>query len=224
MRIIDPQAATLDAMAAEPAVPRARLQLDWIRQRFVDPPVWQPELTDEHRYAVSERPTRAASVLIILVVRESGLNLLLTRRTAHLAHHPGQISFPGGAVEPEDQDAVQTALRESFEEIGLDPARVEVLGELPLYHTVTGYQVTPIVAAVRDLGTLTKDDNEVDEIFEVPLEFLMNGNHHQIRSMPIRGAEQPPIRRSFYAMPYRDYFIWGATAGMLRNLFHFLRA
>jgi 8-oxo-dGTP pyrophosphatase MutT (NUDIX family) len=165
--------------------------------------------------------------LIALVQREHGLTVLFTRRTTHLSQHAGQISFPGGGSEPQDKDPIETALRETREEIGLGSDRVDVIGQLPPYHTVTGYRVIPVVGVVTDMPSLTPDENEVEEIFEVPLQFLMNGAVHQRRTILIPGDESREFQRShrtFYAMPYQNYFIWGATAGMLRNLFHFLRA
>jgi 8-oxo-dGTP pyrophosphatase MutT (NUDIX family) len=223
MIIFDPQSAEIEGIAGEAAVDPARLNLDWIRNRFITPPVWQSEFTDEHRLSPTVQ-FKNASVLIALVQREHGLNLLFTRRTAHLSQHAGQISFPGGRAELHDEDAIQTALRESQEEIGLDKSYVEILGRLPDYHTVTGYRVTLVVGAVADIPLLHSDPNEVDEVFEVPLAFLMDGGAHQRRSIAINAAEGQIVKRFFYAMPYQDYFIWGATAGMLRNLFHFLRA
>jgi 8-oxo-dGTP pyrophosphatase MutT (NUDIX family) len=165
---------------------------------------------------------RPASVLVPLVLRDDGLHVLLTQRTAHLTDHAGQISFPGGRVEEGDRDPVATALRESEEEIGLPARMVDVLGPLPEYRTVTGYRVTPVVALIERPFTLQLDTFEVSEAFEVPLAFLMDPVNHERRLY--RYAE---IARTFYAMPYqaaRRYFIWGATAAMLRNFYHFLRA
>lgn len=224
MIIFDPHSSHLDSVAQEPALDASRLQPDWIRNRFLHAPDWQPEQTDEHRLSLRHNQFKNASVLIALVQREQGLQVLLTRRNAQLSQHAGQISFPGGLAEPEDGDAIQTALRESQEEIGLAPDRVEILGQLPHYYTVTGYRVTPVVGCVSVPGQFKADAAEVAEIFEVPLEFLMNGSAHQIRSVELKAPDSETGRRTFYAMPYHDHFIWGATAGMLRNLFHFLRA
>ena len=196
-----------------------------IRQRFVSPPAWLPELVDEARR--SERPPAAASVLVALVLR-SEITVLLTQRTAHLHDHPSQISFPGGRVEPEDVDAVATALREAHEEIGLEAEAVEVLGPLPTYTTGTGFVVTPVVGLVRPGLTLRADPFEVAEVFEVPLAWLMNPANHQRHAVEIGG-----MRREFLSIPWagtdatgqpRRYFIWGATAAMLRNLYRFLAA
>ncbi len=136
--------------------------------------------------------------------------------------HAGQISFPGGRVEEYDASPVATALRETEEEIGLGAGLIEVVGALPEYTTVTGYRVTPVVGLIEQPFALTLDSFEVSEAFEVPLAFLMDPAHHERRVVLAGGAP-----RTFYAMPYqaaRRYFIWGATAAMLRNLYHFLRA
>lgn len=215
--LFDPQSLPIDAIAGEPALALERLAPGWLRQRFSSHPEWSPELSDESLRARAE-PT-AASVLVPLVQRDAGLTLLLTQRTAHLTDHAGQISFPGGRAEDYDESPIATALREAEEEIGLARHHVEVLGTLPDYFTGTGYRVTPVVGLVQPPFELRADAGEVAEIFEVPLAFLMDGANHQRLSVQLEGA-----RRSFYAMPYERFFIWGATAGMLRNLFHFLRA
>ncbi len=218
--VFDPTQAQIDALANEPAVPPMRLTPDWLRRRFSEPVHWTPEFGAEAEMNFSGRPPVAAAVLVPLVARADELRLLLTLRTAHLHDHAGQVSFPGGRVDPDDSDAIATALRETEEEIGLARRHIEVIGSLPDYQTGTGFTVTPVVGLVHPPFDLAADDFEVAEIFEVPMSHLMNGANHELRS-----AEFPnrPGRRSFYAMPYRDYFIWGATAAMLRNLYHFLR-
>ena len=156
---------------------------------------------------------RPAAVLVPIVERDAGVTVLLTQRTEHLSHHAGQISFPGGRVEPHDQGAVDTALRETEEEIGLDRARVDIVGCLDIYETVTGFSITPVVGFVREGFTLTIDQQEVSEAFEVPLDFVLDPANHQRHSREFKGA-----RRYYYAMPYQHRYIWGATAGMLVNL------
>lgn len=158
-------------------------------------------------------PLTAAAVLFPIVLRDGGATVLLTQRTAHLRDHGGQISFPGGRVEVEDLSPIHTALRETEEEIGLDRERIEIIGFLPEYRTGTGFRVTPVVALVRPPFELTPDPFEVAEVFEVPLAFLLDPGNHQRHSLHYRGA-----LRHFFAMPYGDYFIWGATAGMIRSL------
>ena len=154
-----------------------------------------------------------AAVLFPIVLHEGGHTVLLTQRTAHLKDHAGQIAFPGGRVEDDDLTAVHTALRETEEEIGLARERVEVLGFLPEYRTGTGFRVTPVVATVQPPFDLLPDPFEVAEVFEVPLAFLLDPLNHQRHSLQYRGA-----LRHYFAMPYGDYFIWGATAGMIRSL------
>lgn len=192
-----------------------------LRQRFSAPREWQPELLGDGQFEGNVRPAghryKQAAVLVPLVVREA-LHLLLTQRPMHLKHHPGQISFPGGRVESFDADAIDTALRETTEEIGLDRQHVEVIGHLPPYLTVTNYEVTPVVALVHPPFELTLAADEVADAFEVPLEFILDPANHERRSRPWEGRI-----RHFYAMPYGERFIWGATAAMLRNLYHFLR-
>jgi 8-oxo-dGTP pyrophosphatase MutT (NUDIX family) len=145
--------------------------------------------------------------------------MLLTQRSADLPDHPGQISFPGGRVEPEDASHAHAALREAQEEVGLPPAQVAVLGELAAYETVTGFRVTPIVGWVEPPFSLTPDPVEVADVFEVPLAFLLDPAHQQ-RHFRMLGE----VRRDFWAIPYGERFIWGATAAMLMILDRTLRA
>jgi 8-oxo-dGTP pyrophosphatase MutT (NUDIX family) len=158
-------------------------------------------------------------VLMPLIMQGDGLQVLLTQRTEHLHDHAGQISFPGGRMEERDESMIDTALRESEEEIGLSRAHIDVIGTLPEYLTVSGYRVTPVVALVRPVARYQPDPYEVADVFEVPLQFLMNPANHEIRVW----QSQEGARR-FYAIPYAERFIWGATAGMLRNLYHLLKA
>lgn len=160
---------------------------------------------------------RPAAVLVPLVNRPEGVTVMLTRRTDHLHHHPGQISFPGGRVEEGDEGVVHTALRETEEEVGLHPRHVELLGQLPLYRTGTGFQITPVVALVHPPFDLNPDSFEVAEVFEVPLAFLVDRENHRRETMFYRGRD-----RTYYAMPWQGYHIWGATAGMLVSLAAFL--
>ncbi len=160
-----------------------------------------------------QRTLRPASVLIPLVEREQGLTVLLTQRTDHLHHHGGQISFPGGGAEEADTDPVETALRETEEEIGLARIHVQITGFMDLYQTVTGFLVTPVVGFVQPPFQLSLDAFEVAEVFEVPLSFVLDSRHHQRQSMMYKGEQ-----RSFYVIPYQNRYIWGATAAMLVNL------
>lgn len=158
-----------------------------------------------------------AAVLVPLVIGGEGMSVLLTKRTAHLHHHPGQISFPGGRVEQGDTSPVDTALRETEEEIGLQRSCVELLGALPDYFTGTGFRVTPVVGLVHPPFTLTLDAFEVAEAFEVPLAHFLDPANHEEHSIMHEGR----LRR-FHAMPYQGYFIWGATAGIIMSLYRLL--
>jgi 8-oxo-dGTP pyrophosphatase MutT (NUDIX family) len=217
----NPQLLPVEGYAGEAALAVERLSAGWVRHRFANPvDTWPRETVDESWLLQYPRLKRAA-VLVPLVERDGALHVLLTQRTEHLSNHAGQISFPGGRAEETDSSPIETALREAMEEIGLDRSHVEIVGVLPEHVTGTGYRVTPIVGIVTPPIELMADPNEVAEIFEVPLAFLMDGMNHQHLSYELPEGKG---RRRFYAMPYEDYFIWGATAAMLRNLFHFLRA
>ncbi|MBL8833275.1 MAG: CoA pyrophosphatase [Rhodospirillales bacterium] len=156
---------------------------------------------------------RPAAVLVPLVERPDGLSVLLTQRTAHLHDHAGQISFPGGRIEPDDPDPVAAALRETEEEIGLHRRHVEIVGRLDTYQTRTSYEVTPVVGLVRPPFDLVPDTFEVAEIFEIPLSFVLDPRNRERRSRHFQGTE-----RHFWVLPYPDRYIWGVTAGMLVNL------
>lgn len=159
------------------------------------------------------RPPRPAAVLVGLVEREEGLSVLLTRRSDTLRSHTGQIAFPGGRCDP-GETPWQTALREAQEEVGLDPKFVTLAGLFNGYQTVTGYHVTPVVGFVDPAAELVANPDEVADVFETPLDFLMDPTNHQRQHRITPSGE----RREFYAMPWNDHFIWGATAGMLRAL------
>jgi 8-oxo-dGTP pyrophosphatase MutT (NUDIX family) len=164
---------------------------------------------------LTDGPLTPAAVLFPIVLRETAPTVLLTQRTAHLKDHAGQISFPGGRIEPEDTSERHAALRETEEEVGLSPTAVEVVGYLPEYLTSTGFRVVPVVGFVTPPFDLRPDPFEVAEVFEVPLSFLLDPANHQQHEIHWRGK-----LRQYYAMPYGDYFIWGATAGMIMSLFH----
>jgi 8-oxo-dGTP pyrophosphatase MutT (NUDIX family) len=205
-----------------PAVRAAALTADAVRARVARRSGWTPEFAGDGGL-FSDREPAGAAVLIPLVQRAEGLTLLLTRRADHLRHHAGQISFPGGRVEPGDDSPIATALRETEEEIGLSREYIDVIGQLPVYATVTAFQVTPVVALVETGFTLKLDGDEVAEAFEVPLAFLMDPAHHRHHVFEFAG-----VQRRFLSMPWqgpeREYFIWGATAAMLRNLYRLLLA
>jgi 8-oxo-dGTP pyrophosphatase MutT (NUDIX family) len=209
----------MESVVLEPLanVAEEDLTAKWLRQRFAAPPAYEPATIGDGWMNPRPGGFRSAAVLVPVIDRDETLTVLFTRRTAHLHDHAGQISFPGGRTEP-GEDAVQTALRETEEEIGLARDRVHVLGELNQYTTVTGYRVTPVVGVVQPPFDLAPDDFEVAEVFEVPLAFLLDPANHRRESRVFNGVE-----RRFYAMPYGDKYIWGATAAMLMNLYDLLR-
>lgn len=161
----------------------------------------------------TRQPLRAAAVLVGIIEHRHGPHILLTRRADHLGTHSGQVAFPGGKIEP-GESAAQAAIREAEEEVGLAPAHVDVAGYLDVYETGTGFRIVPVVAFVKPGFTLTISPDEVAEAFEVPLDFLMDPGNHERHSAVWRGR-----RREYYAMPYNGHYIWGATAGMLKNMY-----
>lgn len=203
-----------------PAIDPSALSLPALRARFGRQLPWEPELLAEPRF--TDRSPAPASVLVGIVERAQPM-VLLTQRTANLSTHSGQIAFPGGRQDPEDHDLTATALREAREEIGLAPEYVDVLGSLPIYRTGSAFIVTPVVGLLRDGYTFARNPHEVDEIFEVPLAFLMNPANHRRHVFEWGG-----VRREWLSMPYHDgiaeRYVWGATAGMLRNFYRFLAA
>ena len=207
-------APTLRALARTPA--DGTIEEDDVGSR------WTPEFTGDGQ-RLAGRTLRAAAVLVPLVRRPDGLTVLLTRRTDHLNDHAGQVSFPGGRTDPGDTDAIATALREAHEEVGLCADEIEVIGVLPAYTTVTAYEVTPVVGLLDPPRALKVDPFEVAEVFEVPLAFLMDPAHHRRHAVEVDG-----LARQFISMPWgqdlrgEPYFVWGATAAMLRNLYRFL--
>lgn len=204
-----------------PQVPLASLSPESLAERFSRPPVWFPEVREEPRFSDTKKLIQA-SVLIPLVKREQPM-LLLTQRNRQLSNHSGQIAFPGGKADASDEDEVMTALRETYEEIGIVPKEIEVLGKLPVYTTGSAFVVTPVVALVDPSYVSRANANEVDDVFEVPLSFLMDPANHYRQSFMVDG-----LKRDWFSMPYQDRgmerFIWGATAGMIRNLYCFLVA
>ncbi len=218
-KFIDPTIQPIDAIASGDAVPADRLTPDALRQRFAYPPEWQPEIREEGRFVV--RGWASAAVLVPLVIRPEGLTVLLTQRSKRLKDHPGQIAFPGGRVDEDDDTHIETALREAKEEVGIDRDRVEILGMQPEYRTGSGFKVIPVVALVHPPFDVALNAAEVDDAFELPLSFFMTGTNYQIRSAYFPNASG---RRTFFSIPYQQRFVWGATAAMLRNFYRFMRA
>lgn len=220
--MFDPRRApSVHASLHLPSIASYRLTPVGLRRHFAQLPIWTPEIRTES--APLTRTPAAAAVLVPLLMRPAGITVLLTQRAAHLNAHAGQVAFPGGRVDATDADAVVTALREAKEEIALDPHCVEVLGLLPPYTTATAYVVTPVVALVDARATWSPHPDEVAEVFEVPFSFLMDPTNHMSQTLKWNGQ-----LRHWFAMLYQDgtveRYIWGATAGMLRNLYRCLLA
>jgi len=219
--LFDPQQVPVFQVDAHlEAVPAHHLTPDALQARFANPPVWQPELVRERKFM--DRSPAQAAVLLGVVMRDEP-TVLLTQRPSHMSTHAGQIAFAGGKCDPTDADVAATALREAQEEVGLDAHHVQVLGTLPEYVTGSAFYVTPVVALISPALTLKLNTHEVSDAFEVPLAFLMNPAHHRWHRYEFEG-----VTREWLSMPYQDgehlRFVWGATAGMLRNFYRFLQA
>jgi 8-oxo-dGTP pyrophosphatase MutT (NUDIX family) len=206
--------ATLTRERPEAAAASIEIDLDEIRRRLAAAAPAAQALAGDLGASGARGALMPASVLVPIVARRESLTVLFTRRTAHLRAHSGQISFPGGRVEPQDVGPIETALRETQEEIGLARERIELIGTLPEYHTRTGYRITPVVGVVAPPFVLEADPQEVDAVFEVPLSFLLDPRNHQRHTRAFEGR-----MISYFAMPYGEHYIWGATAAMLVNLY-----
>ena len=200
----------------------APLLIDDVIKKFDEPIDFSKNCQDSQGFSSplfksrqkKDRPSWQRSAVLIGIIEKSGIpNLVLTKRTEKLHKHSGQIAFPGGKREAHDKSDEETAIREAYEEIGLKPDDFTKLGELQFHYTGTGFEIRPIVGLIKESAQFTKNDNEVDEIFTVPLSFVLDPKNYVIISKPF-GTE----KLSFYAISYKNYYIWGATAAMIRSL------
>ena len=206
-----------------PELSPGSLELSFIRQAFAQDIRWQVEPVFTHYFDLdtsAHADIRAAAVFIPLVERDDGLHVMLTRRSAHLLSHAGQICFPGGRIESTDAGFVDAALRETWEEVGIEPRYVELIGSHPSFLTSTRYTMKPVIGVLRPGYTIVPDQSEVAEVFEVPLRVLLSPALHKLHE--IRPEDGTP--RYFFSVTWREYFIWGATAALIRNLYHYLAA
>ncbi|MEM9276980.1 MAG: CoA pyrophosphatase [Pseudomonadota bacterium] len=184
-------------------------------------PIWQSEIDGDYTLNpgtqdfIVSNALKDAAVLIGFIERDGEANVILTKRTENLSNHSGQIAFPGGKIDASDTSPEAAALREAWEEIGLDINEVEVLGCLPHYHSGSGFRISPVLGLVSPDADFEINTDEVEYMFEVPLSFLMNPQNHVTASKFFRGAH-----RHYYEMPYQDHYIWGVTAGMIRVLYN----
>ena len=225
--VFDPRLVPVQSIDTHlPLVAPAELQAQALIRRFARAPVWQAELPGDHS-AAPARVMREAAVLVPITIAADPM-VLLTRRTEHLNSHAGQIAFPGGRVDAQDLDAADAAQREAWEEVGLERRHISVLGSLPVYATGSGYSVTPVVALVQEGFSLSPNSEEVAEVFAIPLSHFTNPANHRWHTM-----EWEQRTRRWLSMPYwqqrpgaepAERFVWGVTAGILRNLYRFLLA
>ncbi|MBV6272216.1 CoA pyrophosphatase [Alcaligenaceae bacterium CGII-47] len=199
------------------------IQLGFIRTAFSTPVPWRVEPIFTRSFASDvtyPQKVRKAAVLVPLVQRASGLNVIFTRRAAHLHDHAGQISFPGGRIEPGDENPVATAMRETYEEIGIEPRFVRPIATQPSFLTSTDFVMTPIIGELLPGFVIRSDDDEVAEVFEVPLSVLLDPQMHCLHLATLPDGRQ----RCYFSITWQSHFIWGATAVLVRNLYHYLAA
>lgn len=219
----DPETQPVISMPELPGLAPSSLQLPFIRKAFSQDFPWQVEPVFKNYFDLdtsAHSDIRPAAVCIPLLERPDGLSVLFTLRSARLYNHAGQICFPGGRIESTDADFIQAALRETWEEVGVHPRFVELIGTQPSFLTSTRYTMKPVIGLLKPGYTLEPDHTEVAEIFEVPFAALMDPALHRLHQ--IRPEDAAP--RYFFSISWNGYFIWGATAALIRNLYHYLAA
>lgn len=219
----DPRSHPLVALDPLPDLPSQALQLDFMRSAFGQPVQWQVEPLFRSSFHPDFLPGSVnirAAVCIGVIQRPDGPSIIFTRRATHLHNHAGQISFPGGRIEPSDVGPVEAALRETQEEIGIEPRFVRYLGQHPIFVTSTQFAMRPIIGELQAGFTVVPDSAEVAEVFEVPLSVLLDPQRHQLHHAILPDGTQ----RQYFSIPWGPYFIWGATAVLVRNLYHHLSA
>lgn len=219
----DPTAQPVVPTPKSPPLANTTLQLPFIRKAFAQHIPWQVEPLFTHYFDLDTSARvdiKPAAVCIPLLERPEGLHVLFTRRSANLYSHAGQICFPGGRIEAGDADYADAALRETWEEVGIEPRFIELIGSQPSFLTSTLYTMKPVIGVVRPGYALKPDRSEVAEIFEVPIASLLDPDLHRLHE--IRPEDGGP--RYFYSVSWHGYFIWGATAALIRNLYHYLAA
>lgn len=219
----DPVAQPVVSSPILQALSGATIQLDFIRATFAHPFSWQVEPVFSESFGADgpeQENTTQAAVLFPLIQRSSGVHVLFTRRASHLFDHAGQICFPGGRIEHSDHDAVAAAVRETFEEIGVESRFIQLLGIHPSFVTSTRFTMKPVVGVIQPGFTVRPDHTEVAEVFEVPLSVLMDPSTHRLHqaNLPDGG------HRFYFSISWQSYFIWGATAALIRNFYHYLSA
>lgn len=219
----NPKTQPLIEIPLLPSISTAYLASEFIQNAFTQVIKWgvEPLFANEFVPDFAHYPQGIQSAVCIpLVQRANGLNMLLTRRAGHLLSHAGQVCFPGGRIEAQDGSAVQAALRETFEEIGIEPNYIQALGEHPILVTTTQYAMRPVVGLVKEGFHIQADPGEVAEVFEVPLSVLMNPKFHRLHRLEIKEGEP----RYYFSISWNGHFIWGATAAVIRNFYHYLAA
>ncbi len=202
---------------------KASLQLDFISSAFAHPVEWkvEPIFADSFQADVlGHHGVIKAAVFVALVQRPAGVHVVFTRRASHLYDHAGQISFPGGRIESTDTDAIAAAIRETHEEIGVAPEFIDIIGTQPSFLTSTRFTMKPVIGVIRPGFTISPDRTEVAEVFEVPLSVLMDTGVHRLHQASLPGGGH----RYYFSITWKSYFIWGATAALIRNFYHYLAA